>query len=110
MSEAHAAELDKFLTPYLEHAQRVGGRHRSHRPGRPPRSTLKPAPPSRCWWGRSLKTRSGFEADLTNARLSLPGLARSARLAAILAGTWLDGGEPSQGEEPDPAAAGLSPK
>ncbi len=41
LNEAHAAELDEFFAPYLEHARRVGdgGRAGRRRPSRQPRQT-----------------------------------------------------------------------
>ncbi len=37
LNEEHAAELDEFLAPYLEHARRVGDGGRAGRGRRPPR-------------------------------------------------------------------------
>ena len=41
LNEEHAAELDEFLAPYLEHARRVGGGGRAGRGPRPARQSRK---------------------------------------------------------------------
>src|SRR5512142_618522 len=49
LSEEYAAEFDEFLTPYLEHARRVGGDGRAGRGQRQPRQTRQDTEAIRRW-------------------------------------------------------------
>ncbi len=82
LSEEHAAELDEFLAPYLEHARRVGDGTRTgrgRRPPRQPRQTREDTRAIRVWaWdhGYQVSERGRIPTDVVAAYQAAHGGAR----------------------------------
>src|SRR5512142_2424288 len=69
-SEAHAAQLDEFLAPYLEHARRVSDGGRAGRGRRPPRQTREDTQAIRQWareQGYQVSDRGRIPTDVVAA-------------------------------------------
>ncbi len=70
LSEAHAAELDEFLAPYLEHARQISDGDRAGRRRRPPQQPREDTQAIRGWareHGYQVSNRGRLPTDVVAA-------------------------------------------